>query len=30
MSAKRAHFEALAPRWESFRPSGAAAVASCT
>jgi 2-polyprenyl-3-methyl-5-hydroxy-6-metoxy-1,4-benzoquinol methylase len=27
MSAKRAHFEALAPRWESFRPSGAAAVA---
>lgn len=24
MSAKRAHFEALAPRWESFRPSAAA------
>lgn len=25
MSAKRAHFDALAPRWESFRPSAAAA-----
>lgn len=24
MSAKREHFEALAPRWESFRPSAAA------